>query len=87
MTRLSWRKCQKVAPSCRGFFGAPRLVVLPVGHQAGQRLVELLGVQRRSELDYAGDLDGAEVAFRVRDAGGYDDGLPRFGCAPARRRR
>ena len=29
VTRLSWRKCQKVEPSCSGFFGAPRGVVLP----------------------------------------------------------
>ena len=29
VTLLSCRKCQKVAPSCRGFLGAPRGVVLP----------------------------------------------------------
>ena len=29
VTRLSWRKCQKVAPSWSGFLGAPLGVVLP----------------------------------------------------------
>jgi hypothetical protein len=29
VTRLSWRKCQKVAPSWSGFFGTPAGVVLP----------------------------------------------------------
>jgi len=43
VTRLSWRKCQKVAPSWSGIFGAPRRVVLPSATRPGHSLVKLLG--------------------------------------------
>ena len=53
VARLSWRKCQKVAPSCRGFFGAPRDVVLPIVDQPREGFVELLGPQSRAQFDHA----------------------------------
>ena len=48
---------------------------LAVSHQAGQRLVELLGVQCRAEFDDALDLAWSGIALRVRDAGRDDDRL------------
>ena len=41
----------------QGVLGRPPGGRPPVGHQAGQGLVELLGVEGRTELDHAGDLD------------------------------
>ena len=43
LIRLSWRKCQKVAPSLERVFRHASGRGLAVGHQAGQGLVELLG--------------------------------------------
>ena len=80
VTRLSWRKCQKVAPSWSGFFGAPLGVVL-LSATAGEGLVELLGAQGRAELDDALDLAWSGVPLRMRDAGRHDDSLPRSGDA------
>jgi hypothetical protein len=48
---------------------------LAVGDQAGEGLVQFLGVQRRAEFDYALDLAGSGVALRVGDAGRDDDGF------------
>ena len=61
VARLSWRKCQKVAPSWSGFFGAPRGGGLAFGAEAAEGLEHLLGVQRRTELDDAFDLDRSGV--------------------------
>ena len=60
VTRLSWRKCQKVAPSWSGLRGAPR-GGLAVGDQAGEGLVQFLGAQGRAEFDPALDLDRSEL--------------------------
>ena len=79
VTRLSWRKCQKVAPSWSGLLRRAPGCGLAVGDQAGEGLVPLLGVQRRAELDHAVDLGRSGVALRVRHAGGHDDRLARPG--------
>src|ERR1022692_905103 len=79
VTRLSWRKCQKVAPSWSGLRGAPQGRGLAVGDQAGEGLVQLLGAQGRAELDDALDLASSGVSLGVRDAGGDDDRLARSG--------
>ena len=81
VTRLSWRKCQKVAPSWSGFLRRAPGCGLAVGHQAGEGLVKLLGVQCRAELDDALDLARSGVSLGVRDAGGDDDRLARSGYA------
>ena len=70
VTRLSWRKCQKVAPSWSGFLRRAPGRCLAVGHQAGEGFVELLGVQRGAEFDDALDLAWSGVSLRVGDAGG-----------------
>ncbi len=77
VTRLSWRKCQKVAPSWSGLRGAPLGVVLAVSGQAGDGLVELLGAQRRPELDDGLDLGGSGVSLGVADARRHNDRLAR----------
>ena len=79
LIRLSWRKCQKVAPSWSGLRGAPLGRGLAVGDQAGEGLVPLLGAQGRAELDDAVDLGWSGVSLGVRDAGGDDDRLARSG--------
>jgi hypothetical protein len=81
VTRLSWRKCQKVAPSWSGLRGAPRGVVLPSATRPATAFVKLLGEQRRAQFDDALDLGWSGIALRVRDAGGDDDRLTRCGYA------
>src|SRR5215468_12686826 len=54
---------------------------LAVGHEAGERLVPLLGVQRWAEFDDALDLARTGISLRVRDTCGHDDRLACSGYA------
>jgi hypothetical protein len=82
LIRLSWRKCQKVAPSWSGFLGAPRGVVLPSATRpARASWNSLVSRQCRAEFDDAFDLARPGVSLGVRDADGDDDRLSRSGYA------
>ena len=75
VTRLSWRKCQKVAPSCSGFLGAPLGVVWPSATSPARASCHSLVCSAGRSSTHAFDVDGPGVALRVGYPGGHDDDL------------
>ena len=86
VTRLSWRKCQKVAPSWSGLFGAPRGVVLPSATRPARASCHSLVCRAGRSSTTPSISAWSGVSLGVRDAGGDDDRLARSGheCSPLR---